>query len=38
MTENEIRFLVIQIKLGTLTLNEIPEEHRSAIETELNNN
>lgn len=35
MSKTEIRFLAIQIKLGKLTLGNIPTEYRSAVQAEL---
>lgn len=32
-----IIFLTLQIRLGVITLNDIPEEYRDAVENKLNN-
>lgn len=31
-----VKFLVMQIKLGKLTIDEVPEKYRSEVEKELN--
>ena len=30
-----VKFLVIQIKLGRITLGDVPERHRAAVEEKL---
>lgn len=31
-----VKFLVLQIRLGRITLEQVPEQYREAVEAELN--